>query len=100
MNVVAQHRIMPDQGIEMTISLDGGTAEIDLHGSTRMPCWCGESHQYRVDAKLQGGTSMDKIDMDDLEGAIRGEDLPAQKFGWRLMHKLMFNETAPCEVVL
>lgn len=83
----------------MSISLEGGDAMIELKGKTSMPCWCGSSHVYSVEAVIRADSSIERLDMDDLDAAIRGELQPARRIGWRLMHKLFFNEIPPCERV-
>lgn len=82
----------------MTISLDEkGVAHINLAGKTQMPCWCGTSHLYTVEAEFKADAAMEAIDMDDLDAAIQGRVEGARRFGWRLMHRIFFYETPPCE---
>lgn len=96
----SQFQVMPDDGITMSIVLgDTGEADIHLNGATDMPCWCGESHFYQVAIHLRCGTALESLDMNDLDGAIRGEERPARRLAWRLMHKAFFVETPPCEDV-
>lgn len=97
MDVIARHLVMPDDGIEMDIMLDDGVAIVELNGNTVMPCWCGAAHRYGVSATLRCDSHMDRIDMDDLDAAIRGENSPARRFAWRLMNRMFFVETPPCE---
>lgn len=97
-NPTMQHQVMPDDGITLTIVLtDDGDAEVHLRGDTQMPCWCGISHFYVVEATLLCGSAMEPLDMNDLDAAIRGELSAARRLGWRLMHRLFFYETPPCE---
>lgn len=96
--LVAEYRIMPDQGIHMQISLlNNGVAEIHLEGLTAMPCWCGHAHAYRLEATLRCDSTMELLDMNDLEACIHGDERAARRFGWRLMHRLFVAETPPCE---
>lgn len=93
-----QFRIMPDEGITMSIVLtDEGDAMVHLNGETWMPCWCGESHLYTVTAEFKCSSTMDPLDMNDMDAAVRGVPLAARRLGWRLMHKIFFCETPPCE---
>lgn len=89
---------MPDKSIEMQIGLDDhGVADLRLVGRTSMPCWCGQAHNYTVDLRLRADPTMERIDMDDLELALRGDERAANRIGWRLMHRCFFYETPPCE---
>lgn len=81
----------------MTISLPSlGPAIVHLKGEAAMPCHCGASHLMEFEAELGCGADMDKVNLDDLEAAIRGEDEAAQRLGWRLLTMLFNRELPPC----
>lgn len=96
--LIQTFQVMPDDGVTMTIALaTSGEAIVVLEGTTMMGCWCGDIHNYTIRIETRCGTSMENIDMNDLDKAIHGESHAARRFAWRLLHQMFFYETPPCE---
>lgn len=86
MPVVQTYYVMPDHNVQMEVDLrPNGIVVLRFDGVADIPCWCGRDHQVSIHLQVKCDHTLRKHHLDDLEGAIRGDNEAAQMLGWKIL---------------
>lgn len=95
MPVVKTFQVLPDRGVQLDVILNTSQVVLQFHGTSSLPCWCGDSHQYKIKTEVRTTRGLRGQELADIEQVIRGVDAAAQRLAWRILI-LEVSKHSPC----